>query len=458
MKRYVLFLTLLISASRVHAATIYLDGGIAQTSCTNYLVATRACGAGTDTAYKLPYEASQALKAGDRLYIRQGAYYEDIRTKTGYGWTLGTLSIGASNTWIENYMGEEVWIQSGPEHTAIGVDDTNNALSIGGSGNTINGIGYNLKMWGGTILSGTDNTIQGCDLSGGWDHEAPFGIKDGAFANVVRIFFAVRATLRNCKLHDNQWCADGVNNNKALLMHTEDQDTIIENCHFYNPLASLMYVKHQSASGIVEMTYRYNLFDGGAAFDYPGLFKNKYIYVYQNIFRNTKVGNSRQGMVGNYLYVYNNVYYNVEKVLYDWKASSLANWVSFFNNIVYCDTFQTANVYYDAATDFMVMSDYNVYFRSGVNYTWRNGSSPIQTSISGWKSLSGLDSHSSDQNPGFLNTSGSFSQPSDFKRSSYPQTGIGGQYPSVIGAYVTGNETIGLTGKVVYPPKNLRAH
>ncbi len=42
----------------------------------------------------------------------------------------------------------------------------------------------------------------------------------------------------------------------------------------------------------------------------------------------------------------------------------------------------------------------------------------------------------------------------DFKRTSYPQDGRGGLFPNVMGAYVTGSETVGPTseGSSTQPP------
>ena len=53
------------------------------------------------------------------------------------------------------------------------------------------------------------------------------------------------------------------------------------------------------------------------------------------------------------------------------------------------------------------------------------------------------DTHSVDTNPNLVNTSGTFSQPDDFKRTIYLVNGRGGVWPSVMGAYITGNEIIG---------------
>ena len=67
--------------------------------------------------------------------------------------------------------------------------------------------------------------------------------------------------------------------------------------------------------------------------------------------------------------------------------------------------------------------------------------------------LSGSDSHSVNSDPGFLNASGNWNLPSDFKRSSYTANGRGGSYSSVMGAYITGTETIGYSsGDDTTPP------
>jgi hypothetical protein len=89
--------------------------------------------------------------------------------------------------------------------------------------------------------------------------------------------------------------------------------------------------------------------------------------------------------------------------------------------------------------------DYVQYYSPNGNMgVWIHGSFNT-TTLSAWVIHSGnrVETHSIVSNPGFLNASGQFNTPTDFKRSSYPTGGRGGGYSSVIGAYVTGNEVIG---------------
>jgi hypothetical protein len=53
------------------------------------------------------------------------------------------------------------------------------------------------------------------------------------------------------------------------------------------------------------------------------------------------------------------------------------------------------------------------------------------------------EQNSKSYDPGFVNASGKFSRPEDAKRRIYPKDGRGGDFPAVMGAYVTGDETIG---------------
>jgi hypothetical protein len=115
---------------------------------------------------------------------------------------------------------------------------------------------------------------------------------------------------------------------------------------------------------------------------------------------------------------------------------------TFFNNISVSPSAYHLNSRYGNFTfDYI---DYNNYY---ARLVWRNVNTTY-TSLSAWRTfiqtlLSGAESHSIVTNPNFINASGTYLLATDFKRSSYPTDGRGGSYPSVMGAYVTGDEQIG---------------
>ena len=73
-----LFLILLLPQLTFAASTIYVDQKIGVSSCKNYTVTTRSCGAGTSTAYSNFSGAAAAASPGAVVSIRAGTYNERL--------------------------------------------------------------------------------------------------------------------------------------------------------------------------------------------------------------------------------------------------------------------------------------------------------------------------------------------------------------------------------------------
>ena len=82
--------------------TIHVDKQISSSSCTNYNPSTRACGSGTDTAYKTITGASAAATPGTTVLIHGGSYAEPLIPQTS----------GAPDQYItfKNYSNEQVFL------------------------------------------------------------------------------------------------------------------------------------------------------------------------------------------------------------------------------------------------------------------------------------------------------------------------------------------------------------
>jgi hypothetical protein len=437
------------------AATVYLDNGT--TGCSffpnnAYNPATRSCGNGSDRVYSDAYDASRGLSSGDTLYIRAGEYYTNVTGKSGYQCYWGSMYIDQSNLTIQNYNNEVVWVKGGASRTSV-VNHTNNAIYLGGDSNVVNGI----YVYGCIILAGTNNTVQNCDLSGGWDHQSPIG--SDAWYDVIRMWDGVNSLVRNCVIHDNYDHGTNTDSaNKSLIMHENDVNTIVEHCHFYNPVAGFAMTKYQPYSGTIQATYRYNWFGasnvGGIIGSAITRGTEKQVLVYQNVFIGGDADYFNPFSLNSHNFkIYNNTFYNVGSALYSWFNPAPDSW-DFFNNIIYVNV---SGKYY-TRTDgagFSWYQDYNNYYSSGVTTYWYSNYANRGPSLSAWLSYNGntLDVHSVQADPDFINGSGTFSQPSDFKRSSYPQNGRGGVWPAIMGAYITGSETIGvITGALPPPP------
>lgn len=460
----------LCALNTAFAADIYLDNAVSQS--TSYNPASRTNGSGTSTVYTTLYAASNALKSGDTLYIRQGEYWQDITGTAGYNWTGGALHIGVSNAVVTNYNGEEVWIKGGASRTSV-VNHPNNAVLMDGSGNVLRGIDHNLKVYGCIIMSGSGNVLEGLDISGGWDHQSPIG--GDAWYDVIRFRDSTNAVVRNCKIHDNyNHGTNTAGTNKALMMHERDVNTLVENCDFYNPVTGYVYAKYQSSSGTVHVTYRKNWFvRGSGAMDGisgPNHSQGKQILIYQNVFINGGAAFYRDTLDGRNFIIYNNVFYNVQEPLWSWSTGSIATY-QFFNNIVYSSAGTSYAIDFNEVPGSITGGyyDYNRYYTAGGNIVFRHNYRSYG-SLSSWNSYlgtgDGTEDHSGTGNPNFVPDDGSLdgSQPSDFKRSAYPTSeGRGGQWPSVIGAYLQSSDVIGTYGSsvshtYVAAPQNLHTN
>ena len=191
---------LILFANSIYAADLYLDNGASGCSngSTNYDVSTRVCGSGSETVYVDLRTCSNNLGSADHLYIRAGSYYYN---SAALNWYEGSLTIAGNGQIVENYNSEVVWIQTGTDHTDLTNGDLNNPIIIGGSNNTLKGNGYNLFVWGCIIGSGSSNTVEGIDISGGWDHQSAIG--GDAWYDMFRIMVSSNFLIKDSKIHDN---------------------------------------------------------------------------------------------------------------------------------------------------------------------------------------------------------------------------------------------------------------
>jgi len=173
-------------------------------------------------------------------------------------------------------------------------------------------------------------------------------------------------------------------------------------------------------------------------------YRNK---VYNNVIINTpRFFQSYKG--GHDWQLFNNSAYNVEKFV-DFgyfTDSNIPSDHTIYNNLAQS---VTDTVYYrDASSpswpsNFFTYCDFNQMY--DVN-NWGRKSGSTYSSLSSWRTVTSsvpCDIHSITSIPNFVNPGGT--AVTDYKRSSYPTNGRGGSYGSVIGAFITGNETIGYT-------------
>jgi hypothetical protein len=196
MRRLLLTVGGVLAATAAHAATIYVDGNIASTSCTNYSAAARACGTGSATAYKTPAGAAAVVNPGDVVEIRGGTYSIAADSVT----RLSRSGSAASPIRFRGYDGERV-IFKGPydvDSDGDGIrnwDESSGGDAAGpqsgdrGAGLAISG-NYNIVSririeWTYQCMevTGNNNVIEEVVAADCW--EGGFGIQDGD-NNVVK--------------------------------------------------------------------------------------------------------------------------------------------------------------------------------------------------------------------------------------------------------------------------------
>ena len=253
----------------------------------------------------------------------------------------------------------------------------------------------------------------------------------------------------------------GHNSAGIMVFGTSDNNTIENNsvdCSYPDGSAKNIYNAYGTKAGDMDDDIWKNNFGSNCATGFMAMGNSNdtnYTYrgtIYQNIIINTdNFMEQNHGGIG--WTAYNNTFYNgqyfIQGAYYDdYSSSVVPKEVSSWNNIIYA----ASSVYLRQPSQvnwqqFFTYTDYNQAYNTSywASYNW--GSSQI--ALSSWQSAQNFDIHSITTNPNFLNNASStWSKPEDFKRSSYPEKGRGtvdAGYEKIIGAYITGTETIGYT-------------
>ncbi len=394
--------------------------------------------------WRHPEYGAKQLQAGDTLYIHEGTYLispnnspetSPERHKPMISPWAGTQGSASSPITITSYQDDHVFLDGGttPPYPVIGA-----AGSGGGSYVIIDGF----TIRGAATLMWVDNSIiQNCDISGGLD--CPQGNGGDAFGNVVRVEGGDGNIIRHNKLHDNQ--IGITRGNSPLLMEYDCSNLTIENNEIYNSVAAGIYLKDNPENVTIRYNHIYNNYYAGV--QGANQDQGHDIKIYQNILKRNNTSNDPdRGAIHIHVYIdglkiYNNTF--IDSGVADIRAvwgTGVAD-IQVWNNI-----FISSNKHYDLGSygsgnnfsDDWTYSNFNNFS----NGSWHDRSSTWDTLTAyqnGNSKNFDRDSHTND--PLFVNPTGD--SPEDYKRTSYPSDGRGGAYAPVIGAYITGNETIG---------------
>lgn len=455
------------------AKVVFLDNrqGVVDGS-TTYDPATRTCGGGKDRVFTELAKAADALADADVLFVREGVYSRESSdglisvhgSRVDY-WT-GALAVRASGTperrkRVSAYCGETVVIQAKPgvSHYNPDPDDTTfrnsshfyprPAISIGGSWVDVSGF----KTFGQVVISGHDVTLEGCDLGGGGPHMNQGQVvalnsnRPGGVYNVV---------IRNNRIHHSSW---GESRANAAALMCYNASFIVENNEFADNHGADVRIKDTGGQQGRDVVIRFNFFGrsslaGGGNVGTGGLNQDKQIdriLIHHNVFFEKAVGASTDGdppgdPPARGMFVFNNTFVNCRVDAGGWTNAR----IHLHNNLSYHT--RPNQHYYDvqAKTWDRLDADHNLFFSTAGDTAWRNLYRDRASDLAGWQRHATRDTASVFRDPGFVRPDGS--RPEDFKRRGAPGTlrdVEGSPHGPVCGAYVTGNEVIGL---VPQPP------
>jgi len=428
--------------------------------CTNayaadYYVATT----GNDTTgdgsignpWATPAFGAASVSAGDTLYIRAGTY--DITTPENNNYS--GVAPHADNVTIAGYTGETAILRGNG-----GVAPTNCVIGSGyydGTDHFADGLTIdNLTIRGMvSMVWGTGITLKNSHISIGGDSWT--GNEQGA---VVWLQGCVDCVVQNNTIVQSYAAPGG--SSSAIITYSGVSGLLIENNDITatagpsagQPGGTGITLKDTVTNAVVRYNYIHDCEASGLWSANQGLPHD--IVIYQNIFSNNNTGDSDNGDITHVLLtynldIYNNTFYASNKGAYfAWSDAVPLNSVAFFNNIVFEPVLNFVGWYYSAPFSASYL-DYNNYYKAAspqwvINYTGYTTFAAYQTACQA--ELAGCDQtgHTVTTDPGFINASGLYNTPADFKRASYTANGRGGIYPAAMGAYVTGSETIGYSG------------
>jgi len=431
-----LFITLFLVAVGVYggnavAATYYVSptGSSSWPSCTSQ---SSPCLAGSTTTGK----AFLAAGAGDTVYFLDGTYNPGNAPSYSVpawnpatnGGTFKAVNVGGA-TIVHNTVGPAIGSNG---RTSITWDGFN-ITKVGGGGGYIT-----------AFFNANNSTIQNCDLT---------GIATTQTGNVTCIFAQDTSGLKvkNNKLHGNTGSSQ---NYTGITLYSITSSTI-ENNDVYGNVTGI-FDKDGGANNVFRYNFIHNNATSGFLLGKESGGQNPYNeQIYQNVIINHSNALEIQLSNGSasYIYLYNNTIYNASNGINGWGSYNVDH-LEICNNIFSGSGVQIRFLsgYTNVYTDYNDL--YNITTSGQINFTTYSTISNWRTALGGCPGT-GRECNSITTNPSFANAGGSTA--ADYKRISYPTNGVGGAYPTIMGAYITGNELIGSGNKdVPSPPERFR--
>ena len=380
-----------------------------------------------------PCSASTAMAnatAGDIVYFRGGTYNAGNSTDREYP-ALNPTNSGTSGNPITfvAYSGETPIITGNVDSSTRG------AFFGAGHRNHIIWDGFTSTM----ILfpSGEIQTFQFWTSTGSiLRNSTLIGVAQTSSTNtsLVRVEDSSDCEITNNVLHSIS--GSGVNTTGIWIFSSTG--TIVYNNTFYNSRSGVMQKTGPNIGTQVYRNYIYNLSSYAIYFN-EQMSGGTGGSAYQNVIDNVGTGIHLEGVSAsakiNDYQVYNNTIYGTAAGI---TTTSYVDNATVWNNIISGSNAPFLRYY--SGDSLPSYSDNNNFYHAS-SFTWNLDYSTDYTSIANWRTATSLDTYSITTDPGFV-AAGTHTAES-YKRSSYPTDGRGGDYYSVMGAYITGSETIG---------------
>jgi hypothetical protein len=291
-------------------------------------------------------------------------------------------------------------------------------------------------------------TLSGCDLGGGGPHMNQGQVvainsnRPGGVYNVV---------VRGNRIHHSCW-GEARANGAALMGY--NFSCLIENNEFHDNYGADVRIKDTGDQQGRDVVIRWNFFGPSALGPNEGtsgLNQDKQIdriLVHNNVFLEKSIGAGTDGEPPGEppkkgMFIYNNTFINCRVDVGGWTVARM----NVHNNLFYHS--RPKQCYYDiqAKAWDQLDADHNLFFSTPGDTGWRNLYRDRASDLAAWQKHSTRDVASVSRDPGFVNAAGS--RPKDFKRKDPKSVKDvdGGRHGAVCGAYVTGDEVIGLLPK-----------
>jgi hypothetical protein len=394
------------------------------------------------------WQAAMAnVVAGDTVYFREGTYDPGASCPSTWENVAMTPALTHSGTaaspiTFKAYPGETPIIKACPNAMpAFGARDVSYIIWDGFSSTTVDGTG---EVWLFLYWNSTGSVVKNCNFTGNtrsiYKNAAPIRIEQSSDNEVT-----------NNVVHGMKGDSNAVNT--AAIWLFDATRAKVHNNTIFNCKNGLMQKTGPNVDNEIYKNYFYSITTYGIMLDEESPGGGSGDKVYQNVLVN--VGNMAINVYPgttttseyqtDYLIYNNTIYGSGTGIGTGERARSNQIW----NNIIYqLSAGSNPLVRYYTGASMPSYCDYNVFYGSGG--VWNLDYATDYSSLATWTPATGFDGHSVTTNPQFLKAGGK--NAGDYRRKLYPTNGRGGTYANVMGAYITGNESIGR----IPPPANLR--